>query len=421
VVGNKTTQNAEVMLDLNPNQSQCEKDCQDQEDDAFTKVQNKTSNYNGIYWYRDRKKWGVEIKHNKQRYYGGYFENEEHAAMKVNLLCDKYEIERKNPTIEIEPDAMHQSSVKSQTSKYNGVSWNNKYKKWQINVMHNKKQYFGGYFDEEEHAAMKVNLLCDKYEKERKNPMVTIKPDAIEKVPNKTSIYDGVSWNKDKNKWRAQVTHNKKRYFGGYFDHEKHAAMKVNLLCDKYEMDRKNPMINIRLHTIQQIPNKTSVYTGVCWNKNDKKWRAQFWHNNKNYHGGYFNNEEHAAMKINLLCDKIEIERKNPEINKDVIQKKAKSKLYQYTTENVVNKEVKIEGENILDRFKDECEDRFIHQSNDEERCIAAATEFQNSNAKRKQKQNLIFNDDVKEEKVEIETPTYDENDLDYQYTKKHD
>merc|ERR1711925_11576 len=185
--------------------------------------------------------------------------------------------------------------------------------------------------------------------------------------------------------------------------------------------DRKNPMINIRLPTIQQIPNKTSVYTGVCWNKDKNKWRAQVTHNKKRYFGGYFDHEEHAAMKINLLCDKIKIERKNPEINKDVIQKKAKSKLYQYTTENVVNKEVKIEGENILDRFKDECEDRFIHQSNDEERCIAAATEFQNSNAKRKQKQNLILNDNVKEEKVEIETPTYDENDLDYQYTKKHD
>jgi len=26
--------------------------------------------------------------------------------------------------------------------------------------MHNKKTYYGGYFDNEEHAAMSVNLLC---------------------------------------------------------------------------------------------------------------------------------------------------------------------------------------------------------------------------------------------------------------------
>ena len=40
-------------------------------------------------------------------------------------------------------------------------------------------------------------------------------------------------------------------------------------------------------------------------------------------------------------------------------------------------------------------------QSNDEERCIV--TEFQNSNAARKRKQNSMINDDVKEEKEENE------------------
>ena len=38
----------------------------------------------------------------------------------------------------------------------------------------------------------------------------------------------------------------------------------------------------------------------------------------KDYHGGFFNNEEHAAMATNLLCDKLEIERKNPTINTEL-------------------------------------------------------------------------------------------------------
>ena len=29
---------------------------------------------------------------------------------------------------------------------------------------------------------MKVNLLCDKYETERKNPMITIEPDVMQQV-----------------------------------------------------------------------------------------------------------------------------------------------------------------------------------------------------------------------------------------------
>merc|ERR1712034_28248 len=92
---------------------------------------------------------------------------------------------------------------------------------------------------------MSVNLLCDKCDIERKNPTIIIKPDVIYKLKTKTSIYNGVSWNKNKKKWQAQLTHNKNKYYGGIFDNEEHAAMSVNLLCDKYEEERKNPTIII--------------------------------------------------------------------------------------------------------------------------------------------------------------------------------
>ena len=46
--------------------------------------------------------------HNKKLYYSGLFDHEEQAAMQVNLLCDKNGIERKNPMIIIEPDAIQQ-------------------------------------------------------------------------------------------------------------------------------------------------------------------------------------------------------------------------------------------------------------------------------------------------------------------------
>ena len=49
------------------------------------------------------------------------------------------------------------------------------------------------------------------------------------------------------------MTHKKKKYYGGLFDNEEHAAMKVNLLCDKYGIERKNPMIDINPNVIKQV------------------------------------------------------------------------------------------------------------------------------------------------------------------------
>merc|ERR1712034_237825 len=152
----------------------------------------------------------AQLTHNKKKYYGGIFDNEEKAAMKVNLLCDKIGIECKNPTIDIKSDVIQQ--VSNKTSIYNGVCWHRENKKWQVQLIHNKKQYYGGSFDNEEQAAMKINLLCDKMGIDRKNPMIDLKPDAMQQqFKNKTSKYSGVCWHRDKKKWQARLTHNKNK------------------------------------------------------------------------------------------------------------------------------------------------------------------------------------------------------------------
>ena len=55
------------------------------------------------------------MKHNEKLHYGGLFDNEEQAAMQVNLLCEKNGIDRKNPMIDLEPDAMQQVTHSSHT------------------------------------------------------------------------------------------------------------------------------------------------------------------------------------------------------------------------------------------------------------------------------------------------------------------
>jgi hypothetical protein len=70
-----------------------------------------------------------------------------------------------------------------------------------------------------------------------------------------------------------------------------------------------------------------------------------------------------------------------------------------------VNKEIKVEDENMLEGFKDECENRFMI-SNDEDSCVTTAS---GESEKRKRKEGLAMND-VNEEKVEITTPNHDDN-----------
>jgi len=471
VVGNKNTQNNEVLLDLNQNQSQYEQGYQDQQE-VFKKVQNRISKFKGVCWDKDQKKWRSQLAYNKQKYNGGLFDNQEDAAMKVNLLCDKCGTERKNPTIDIKLNAIQQKhkiskfigvswnstrkewkaelvhnnkhyhgglfdneehaamkvnllcddkkikhknpsiniipnaiqqKLKNKTSIYAGVYWNNEKKKWQVRLSHNKKRYHGGNFDNEECAAMNVNVLCDKVGMGRKNPTIDITPNTIQQVQNRISKYNGVYWKKDYKKWKAELGHKKKKYYGGVFDNEEHAAMKVNLICDKLEIERRNPTVDIKPNAIQQ-KNQTSNFTGVSWNNDSKKWQTHLMCNKKNYHGGIFDNEEHAAMKVNLLCDMNGIERKNPTININLneIQEKTKPMMHQSKSKNVVNENIKVEDEN---KFKNECENRFMKSNED-------ALPQSHANEKRKRKQNSIVNDDIMEEKVEITTPNHNESKL---------
>ena len=66
-------------------------------------VQNQTSNYTGVSWNADHKKWKAVLRHKQKKYQGGLFDDEKQAAMKINLLCDENRITRKNSTIGIEP------------------------------------------------------------------------------------------------------------------------------------------------------------------------------------------------------------------------------------------------------------------------------------------------------------------------------
>ena len=84
---------------------------------------------------------------------------------------------------------------------------------------------------------------------------------------------------------------------------------------DKREGDHKNHNTldnrrsNLRICTNRQnsmnrksIPNTTSKYKGVCWDKRDKKWKAAIKVNGKVKNLGYFADEEEAALTYNKVA-----------------------------------------------------------------------------------------------------------------------
>jgi hypothetical protein len=72
-----------------------------------------------------------------------------------------------------------------------------------------------------------------------------------------TSKYKGVSWLKERKKWRVQIRlKGEKPKYGGIFRNELDAAKEVNQLCEELGIPPKNPEINAILNTQYQVTTK---------------------------------------------------------------------------------------------------------------------------------------------------------------------
>ena len=61
---------------------------------------------------------------------------------------------------------------------------------------------------------------------------------------------------------------------------------------------------------------KTSLYKGVYWQREIKKWHVQLsLKEKKTKYGGTFNNEKDAVERVNQLCEELGIPLQNPEIS----------------------------------------------------------------------------------------------------------
>ena len=82
---------------------------------------------------------------------------------------------------------------------------------------------------------------------------------------------------------------------------------------NEYVAMRKCGLVKLLVLLFYEVQNQTSNYSGVPWSKNVKKLQVLSFQK-KYCHSRLFNNKEHAAVASNLLCDKLDIERKNRRI-----------------------------------------------------------------------------------------------------------
>ena len=73
----------------------------------------KKSEYTGVYWHSQKKRWFVLIcPKGQKRKYGGVFKEELDAAKRVNQLCQELGIPPQNPEISAIPNDQYQVTKK---------------------------------------------------------------------------------------------------------------------------------------------------------------------------------------------------------------------------------------------------------------------------------------------------------------------
>ena len=215
-------------------------------------LSNKTGNYKGVCWSKEKQKWKAELKMAYKIAFLGYYSTELDGAKAYNdyaLYINKEmgtdyslnEIQDYITTPRNIPEENKQIVIDKKTSKYNGVSYSSKRKYYVAGIKYNGKSYCLGnhkdeiecaklynqqamYYNENFYTEYKLNDISD-YITIAKNIYQEIQDKKIEK---KTCQYYGVTLSKRNDKYRALLVHNKKQIHIGFFENELDAAKAYN-------------------------------------------------------------------------------------------------------------------------------------------------------------------------------------------------
>ena len=147
----------------------------------------KLSEFVGVHWHKQRRKWKAAIKHNKKKKHLGSFDDDHEAARAVDTAARRLRGEdahggragktwnRQNfPTEEEVKRAKERGALLTEEDKrvaaaaseqqgpsaFVGVSWNKTSRKWVARIRHGGKNQHLGYFDDEREAARAVDTAA---------------------------------------------------------------------------------------------------------------------------------------------------------------------------------------------------------------------------------------------------------------------
>ena len=216
------------------------------------RLRNKTGNYKGVFWNKEKNKWKSALKLDYKEIFLGYFDSEldgakayndytlylnqtKHTNYLLNEIDDYTTIPRNIP------EENEKTIVNNKTSKYNGVTYDSRRKNYKSAIKYKGKSCHLTYNTDELECAKIYNQQALYFNNTYgTNYILNVIPNYItipnnvygtlqkEKISNKSSKYHGVTFSKQVNKYKALIVYNKKQICLGSFENDLDAAKAYN-------------------------------------------------------------------------------------------------------------------------------------------------------------------------------------------------
>jgi hypothetical protein len=213
-------------------------------------MERQTPTYRGVCWEKNINKWKAQIKYDGKNRHLGCFEDEEEAAKAYDKVAraqhgetpQRFRMQLNFPTKKehAAEEAKQQRWIKCAEagSKYRGVCWQKSSSKWEAAIRHDRKKHNLGCFEDEEEAARAYDRAATAHKGEKAQLNF---PAEGESGPRLSSKYRGVCWEKNNNKWKAQIKYDGKPHYLGCFEAEEEAAKAYDRAARAHQGEKAQP------------------------------------------------------------------------------------------------------------------------------------------------------------------------------------